>query len=267
MPWANPTSPNLPDFYQFVLGEMAIEPRVLPPPTVSAAPAAAGLTAGVGGSLPAGPVYVVLTYVSAFGETTGSVEASVTVAANGSVTVASPAAVGFATGYRVYASTISQAEVLQSGSVVPIGTDFVLSAIAASNATPPTANTTGWTWPYYAFERAVALVLQVPTWMGLDYTIAVYNAAGHILIATAPDQPAQVQTGAPFFATAREGYDLNKPSSGVIQSSGDQGTSNSLAVPESLQRLNVGDLWFFRTPYGRAYLAFAQDFGEIAGLT
>jgi len=262
MPWSNPNSPNEPDFYLFLQEGMGIPASALPAPTVAAAPAVPVLTPGAGGALPSGTVYVVITYVSAFGETLASVEASAAVGANGSVAVTSPAAAAFATGYNVYAAMVTGGETLQSASPVPIGTAFQLTALGASTAVPPTVNTTGWTWPMYAFNRASALVLSIPTVAGIDYTLAVYNCAGHLLLGTAPDQ-----TGQTYFATTRATFDMNAFTAGVINSSSDQSTSNSMTIPENLQNLTVGDLWFLKTPYGRAYMAYAMDFGQVAGLT
>jgi hypothetical protein len=140
-------------------------------------------------------------------------------------------------------------------------TDF-LSFVADNMQIPSSALPAGSPWPQYALDRAINLVFSIPAVAATDYTIAVYNCAGHILLGLAPDQ-----TGQTYFQTARVSFDMLEASSGVIASSGDQGTYNAFAVPESLTKLTVGDLYFFKTPWGREYLAYAQDFGEIAGLT
>jgi|SRR6185312_7820034 len=118
--------------------------------------------------------------------------------------------------------------------------------------------------PYfgYAFNQAMGLVLSIPTVGGIDYTLAVYNCGGHILIRITPDQ-----TGRDFFIQARETYALLKPVSGVVNSSSDNGTSFSSSVSDALEQLTISDLQFFKTPWGREYLAFAQDFGGIWGLS
>lgn len=261
MAWANPAAPNLPDFLLFVQNDMQIPATALP--IVVAAPGAPSLTAATtGGALPTGTVYVRLTYVSLYGETTASPEASISVTGpTGQVAVASPAAATGAQSYNVYAADASGAEVLQNTTPVAIGAAYQIDALATGTAAPPTTNTAGSPWPEYAFNRAMTLVMAGVIY-GLDYTLAVYNCAGHILIGTAPDQPGQT-----YFAQARDNFDLLDSSSGVISGSSDQGTSNSFSVPPALQNMTMGDLWFFKTPWGRAYLSFGQSFGEIAGLS
>ena len=116
-------------------------------------------------------------------------------------------------------------------------------------------------WYGYAFNRAMGLVINV-VGSGIDYTLAVYNCAGHILLEIAPDQ-----TGRTFFKDARDSYGLMKPTVGVVSSSSDDGTSESIAVPEALKQLTLGDLQFMKTYWGREYLAYSQDFGGIFGLS
>jgi hypothetical protein len=119
----------------------------------------------------------------------------------------------------------------------------------------------------YAFNQALALVIRVPcSPSGIDYTLAVYNCGGAILVATAPDQTGrQGETGS--FTWMRERFGLNKPSVGVVQSTSNEGTSTNLAVPDAIKQLTIGDLRFMQTPWGRAYLSFQQDFGGIWGLS
>lgn len=118
--------------------------------------------------------------------------------------------------------------------------------------------------PYYgyAFNQAIATVLSVPSCGGIDYTLAVYNCGGHILLRITPDQPQRT-----FFQDTRGKYAMLQPSVGVVQSASDDGTANTIAVPKALQELTIGDLGFMKTPWGREYLSYAQDFGGIWGLT
>ena len=88
------------------------------------------------------------------------------------------------------------------------------------------------------------------------YVLAVYNCGGHHLITMAQDQP-----GLTYFQDARLRFGINSFVAGVVQSSSDQGTSNALVVPESFQALTISDLEYLRTPWGRAYLGYAQKFG------
>jgi hypothetical protein len=126
----------------------------------------------------------------------------------------------------------------------------------------------------WTFDKALALVIQIPyqrlRWApaehqgaaGADYTLAVYNCAGHLLLETAQDQP-----GRDYFNKTRADLGLNHFSAGVAASTSDQSTSTSLATPDALHQLTIGDLGFMRTLYGRAYLSFQQDFGGIFGLS
>jgi hypothetical protein len=98
----------------------------------------------------------------------------------------------------------------------------------------------------------------------------VYNCGGAILVNTAPDVPGNLSTGLPaqtYFADLRASFGLNKPSYGVVQSTSDAGTSTTLAVPDGLANLTIGDLQFIKTPWGREYLSYAADFGGVFGLT
>jgi hypothetical protein len=113
----------------------------------------------------------------------------------------------------------------------------------------------------YAFNQAMATVIRAPR-LGFDYTLAVYNCGGHILIRITPDQPQR-----DFFKGKRVEYNLLKLSAGVVAGSSDEGTSETLAVPDAIRQLTIGDLQFMKTPWGREYLTFAQDFGGVFGIS
>lgn len=261
MAFANPSSPNLPDFITFIQNGMQIPATALPASII--APAAPGLTAStVGGSLASGTVYVTITAVSAWGETTASPEANIAVIGpTAQVLVASPAPQAGVTGYNVYAAVASGAEVLQNIAPIAIGTAYPIDALATGTA-PPTTNTASSPWPGYAYNQAIARVLNLPGVASIEYTLAVYNCAGHILLRITPDMAGQT-----YFATARTNFQLLSLVPGVIASSSDQGTSESFRVPEQFANLTVGDLDMLKTPWGREYLAYAQDFGAISGLS
>lgn len=112
----------------------------------------------------------------------------------------------------------------------------------------------------YALRRALNIVLLVPTVASDDYTLAVYNCAGHIQIKITPDQVVDgVQRQ--YFLGKRQEYQLLQPVSGVVTSSSDQATSVTNTNPEGLSNLTIQDLDFMKTLWGREYLAFMQDFG------
>ena len=109
----------------------------------------------------------------------------------------------------------------------------------------------------YAFNAAINTVLNIQTTLpGVVYTVAVYNCAGHIQLMITPDQ-----TGYTFFQDYRKNNNMLLPSFGVVQSSSDEATSVTNAVPDGLKNLTIQDLNFMLTPYGRTYLTFAQSFG------
>ena len=114
----------------------------------------------------------------------------------------------------------------------------------------------------WTLDKALALVIQIPCASGADYTLAVYNCAGHLLLETAQDQP-----GRDYFEKTREKLGLLQFAAGVVVSTSDQSTSTAFATPDALKELTISDLGFMRTLYGRAYLAYNQDFGGLWGLS
>jgi hypothetical protein len=117
----------------------------------------------------------------------------------------------------------------------------------------------------YALQRAIGWVIR--TRGGTEYTLAVYNAGTHILIAITPDQPGRAPEPGSF-THLRKDFGLNKPvAAGVVASTSDNGTGVTLAVPDALSQLMLSDLNFMRTVYGQAALAYNQDFGGVWGLS
>lgn len=261
--FASPNQPNIADFRLFIANGMGLGPGLVPQPI--AAPATPVLTPGSSGTLPTGDVYAVTTYVTAYGETTASAEASAAVTGpTGSASVASPPASSGATGYNVYAAGASGAEVLQNTSPVAVGTPYLIAALATGTISPPAQNMSGSPWPVYALQGALdRVILPPPCMAGIEYTLAVYNCAGHLLLTMIPPQPGQ-----PQFPEIRHKLGLEVGNFGVVQSASDQATSTSLAVPDALKQLTLDDLGFTQTIYGRRYLGYNQDFGpNIFGIT
>lgn len=105
------------------------------------------------------------------------------------------------------------------------------------------------------------------------YALAVYNLAADNLLNYAhdlpdadivegsgdPDDPAN--PGLPFFAWTRKQLNINGFVPGVIESSSDNGTGNSLVVQEAAKNFTLANLQQLKTTYGRTYLAFAQSYG------
>ena len=102
-------------------------------------------------------------------------------------------------------------------------------------------------------------ICRVSPW---QYQHAVYNLATDILINLAPDQP-----GYEVFKETREKYKIHGFVPGVIGSSSNAGTAESLLNPEVFKGLLMSDLQNLKTPYGRAYLAIADNVGSNWGIS
>lgn len=96
----------------------------------------------------------------------------------------------------------------------------------------------------------------------LMYENAVYNLGLSNLIEFATDQ-----TGQTFFKDQRGIYNIDGFVPGVISSSSDEGTSQSLLNPEFLKNLMLSDLQYLKTPWGRQYLSIAQRIGTVWGVS
>lgn len=145
--------------------------------------------------------------------------------------------------------------------------DF-LTFLATSVQIPAAALPSGSAWPEYALSQALALAVP-PSGMtpGVMYSLAVYNGATHTLFVITPDQPGQS-----YFANARAGgaggYGLNTPSTGLVVEAHDESTGNSLAQPEWAADLTIDQLDYYKTPWGRTFMAWNQKYGPtIWGLT
>lgn len=118
-------------------------------------------------------------------------------------------------------------------------------------------------WLEAAYNIAIAEVWWLLNRVSpLVYTLAVYNYAADRLLNIALDQPGQC-----YFTDLRRTLGLGGLG-GVVQSSADQGTSQSLLVPDWAKTMTVTQLDQLKTPYGRMYLGLAQDLGvTIWGLS
>lgn len=99
------------------------------------------------------------------------------------------------------------------------------------------------------------------------YAVAVYNYAGDALIQLAQDATPSFTPPLSYFVELRQMYGLNSVPTGMISSSGDQGTNSSYVVPDFAQTLQLMDLQQMKTPYGRMYLSIAQNYGTLWGLS
>lgn len=101
------------------------------------------------------------------------------------------------------------------------------------------------------------------------YTVMVYNLAGHVLIETAPDVDPEViyKDDLPYFAYFRKFFGLTSFVAGVIQSTSDEGTSQSMSIPQMMENLTIADLQYLKTPWGRIYAQYAAMYGNIVGVS
>ena len=105
------------------------------------------------------------------------------------------------------------------------------------------------------------------------YTTAVYNLAGDILINIAQDMEGDPVYGSigqeqlPLWQWLRAKFQINNFMPGVVASTGDNGTSTSLQVIEAMSRATIMNLGNLKTPWGRAYLGFAQSWGSLWGIS
>ena len=115
----------------------------------------------------------------------------------------------------------------------------------------------------YAFNKAFAIVPTVPQMDATLYTLAVYYYGMHRLLEIAQDQVGQT-----FFTKGRQTYGLLNLVIGPVISSSDNGTSQSLAQPDFLSGLQMGDLSLIKTFWGREYLDYAMTYGpNIVGVS
>lgn len=161
---------------------------------------------------------------------------------------------------------------------------FVISAMGISTTVLPSSSNVI-TMVYNIATATVAQVLScfgfTDPWTGQQsslYAVAVYNYAGALLLQYAQDLPDapivpgskndQNPNGLPFFAWTRQQFNLNGYVGGTIQSATDQGTSQSMVVPEAAETFTLENLELVKTPYGRTYLGIAQKLGpSLFGMT
>lgn len=67
-----------------------------------------------------------------------------------------------------------------------------------------------------------------------------------------------------LFSMLRSNYHINNFVAGVIKSSADESTSESLETPNWAANLSLNDLDLLKTPFGRFYAMYAQKFGSLS---
>lgn len=94
------------------------------------------------------------------------------------------------------------------------------------------------------------------------YTMAVYNLGGAILVEYAQDNP-----GSTFWSDLRSQLRINDFVPGLVNQAHDQGTGEGMYILPIFSGLTLLGLQLLKTPWGRAYLQFAGQWGPIWGLT
>jgi hypothetical protein len=115
----------------------------------------------------------------------------------------------------------------------------------------------------YAYDIAFSIVNPILCVVpGNLYALAVYNLGADGVINYATDQPGQT-----YFMDLRKAYNINLFVPGVTGASSDSGTAQTRVTPEFMKNFTMMDLQNLKTPYGRAYLGWAQQYGTIWGLS
>jgi hypothetical protein len=122
----------------------------------------------------------------------------------------------------------------------------------------------------YAMDICLIYLDQVPS-LGPSalaptvYAIAVYNLGADTLINYAPDIPGA--SDPTYWSDLRASFGINEFTGGVINFSSDQSTSTGVAVADAIKQLTIMDLGTLNTPWGRNYMAIAQNYGTLWGMS
>lgn len=95
------------------------------------------------------------------------------------------------------------------------------------------------------------------------YTVAVYNLGGNNIVNFAQDavDAPIYRDGMSYWEYTRSKMGINNQVMGVIQSASDEGTSQSMQLPEWTKGMTMADVQASKTPWGRMYLGLAQQYG------
>jgi hypothetical protein len=144
---------------------------------------------------------------------------------------------------------------------------FVATIMAVPSVSVPPDD-----WLQIAYDEAINLtyyglctVPSQPTTPSI-YAFAVYNLWCAFLLEFAQDD---TTTNPPqtFWTTLRNQLGVNSFSAGLITSAADQGTADSMYIPEQIKGMTLMDLQLAKSPWGRKYLMIAGQWGSIWGLT
>lgn len=127
--------------------------------------------------------------------------------------------------------------------------------------------------PVIPMAYAVAIqtvLLSINSVSPLMYTLAVYNLATDRVFNYAQDvgsPPPVYRDELPYFSWWRAHWNINDFIPGVVQSSSDVSTSQSMVIQEAANNFTLSNIQNLKTPYGRQYLSIAQDAGNILDIS
>jgi hypothetical protein len=128
------------------------------------------------------------------------------------------------------------------------------------------------TWLQVAYDEALnltyyglATVPSQPTTPSI-YAFAVYNLGCALLLEFAQDDPNATPPGT-YWSDLRTKLGINNATYGMVNSAADQGTSESMYIPEVIKGMTLFDLQLMKSPWGRTFLMISGEWGTIWGLT
>ena len=115
---------------------------------------------------------------------------------------------------------------------------------------------TGSEYFQWAFDWAMSEALTCPQMPGNRYVLAVYHFGADRFIRLAQDD-GQGQ----FYQAQRASFGVLDFRPGVVMASGDGPTSQTLVVPDWYREIPMFAQEMLKTPWGREYIAYAQQYG------
>ena len=108
----------------------------------------------------------------------------------------------------------------------------------------------------WAFDWALNDAMTCPQVPSLQYVLAVYTLGTDRFIRIAQDNGQGT-----FYQDQRASFGVLQFKPGVVMASGDQGTSQTLVVPDWYRNIPLMSQEIMKTPWGREYTAYAQMYG------
>lgn len=99
------------------------------------------------------------------------------------------------------------------------------------------------------------------------YAIAVYNLGCAMLLWGAQDNPDAPPPYNTFWNDLRTKLGIYTATYGMVNSAADQGTSESMYIPDVIKGMTLLNLQLMKSPWGQMYLMIAGEWGTLWGLT